>query len=64
MSLDARIKLQLNTAIQSFDGFTKPFGEAIIFEQTQIKNSQKAINDLKTILEVELAQLIQEKIMN
>ena len=62
LSLDAKIKQQMETAINSFNGFTKPFGQAIFDERTQITNTVNAINTLKTTLETELKPLLQANI--
>lgn len=62
LSLDTKIKQQLDVAINSFNGFSKPFGEAIVSEKTQIQNTINALATLKTTLETELKPLVQANI--
>ncbi|MBC7412657.1 MAG: hypothetical protein H7331_09420 [Bacteroidia bacterium] len=62
LSLDGKIKQQMETAINSFNGFTKPFGQAIFTEATQINTTIAAINALKITLETELKPLLQANI--
>ncbi len=62
LSLDTKIKQQLDVAINSFSGFSKPFGEAIVSEKTQVQNTINALATLKTTLETELKPLIQANI--
>jgi putative iron-regulated protein len=62
LSLDGKIKQQMEVAINSFNGFTKPFGQAIFDERTQITSTINAINALKTTLETELKPLLQANI--
>ncbi len=62
LSLDGKIKQQMETAINSFNGFTQPFGQAIFNERTQITSTINAINTLKVTLETELKPLLQTNI--
>lgn len=59
LSLDARIKQKLNTAISALGQITDPFGKAIFTQPIQVQNAIDAINDLKTELETGLLPLVQ-----
>ncbi len=59
LSLDARIKQKINTAISALGQITDPFGRAIFTQPIQVQNAVDAINDLKTELETGLLPLIQ-----
>jgi putative iron-regulated protein len=58
LSLDADIKAKLNAAITALGNITDPFGTAITTQPVQIQNAMNAINDLKNVLEVDLADFI------
>ncbi len=59
LSLDARIKQKINTAISALGQITDPFGRAIFTQPIQVQNAIDAINDLKTELETGLLPLVQ-----
>lgn len=59
LSLDARIKQKINTAISALGQITDPFGRAIFTQPIQVQNAVDAINDLKTELETGLLPLVQ-----
>lgn len=59
LSLDARIKQKINTAISALGQITDPFGKAIFTQPIQVQNAVDAINDLKTELETGLLPLVQ-----
>jgi putative iron-regulated protein len=58
LSLDAKIKQQLETAINSFNAYNKPFGEAIFTETTQLLNTINALKALSATLDTELKPMI------
>ena len=59
LSLDARIKQKMNTALSALSQITDPFGKAIFTQPIQIQNAIDAINNLKTELETGLLPLVQ-----
>lgn len=60
LQLDGEIKTSLNTAISSLNGFSEPFGQAIIDQRVQVQNTIDAVNDLKTLLEEKLLPYVQQ----
>ncbi len=59
LSLHNKIVNDLNNAINSFNGITVPFGEAISTQPAQVQQVMYQINVLKTTLEDELLPFIQ-----
>jgi len=59
LSLDARIKQKINTAISALGQITDPFGRAIFTQPIQVQGAIDAINDLKNELETGLLPLVQ-----
>lgn len=59
LSLDMKIKQQIQNAVTALGNITMPFGEAIISQGTQVQNAMEAINILKETLETELLPLVQ-----
>jgi predicted lipoprotein len=59
LSLDARIKQKMNTALSALSQITDPFGQAIFTQPIQVQNAIDAINNLKTELETGLLPLVQ-----
>ena len=62
LSLDSDIKLKINNAKSALQSITVPFGQAIFTQQTQVTNAQQAINDLRSVLENDLTQLVKQRI--
>lgn len=62
ISLDNKLKSQINAAINSFDNINSNYGAAIYTQQIQIRKSQEAINNLKNTLESELIDFIHANI--
>lgn len=60
LSLHNKIVNQLDNAINSFNGITVPFGQAITSQPTQVQNTIDRINELKTTLEDELLPFVQQ----
>lgn len=63
-ALHAKIASQIENALSSFNGITKPFGQAIISEPAQVQHMIDQINILKTTLEEELFPFVQQTITN
>ena len=61
-SLDAKIQLQIDNAINVLSQFSIPFGTAITRQSAAIQNAQKVLGDLKTTLDTELLPLIQKNL--
>lgn len=64
LSLHTKIATQLDNAINSFNGVTVPFGQAITSQPTQVQNIIDQINILKTTLETELLPFLQQTVVN
>ncbi len=63
LSLNSSITSQLENALQSFDGITVPFSQAIFTQRTQIQNVITQINTLKATLENQLLPYIRQTIV-
>lgn len=63
LSLDAKLKQQMDDAIASLTAITDPFGQAIFTQATLVQKSIDKINVLKSTLENELLPLVQQKMM-
>ncbi len=59
LSLDNTIKTKINNAKTALGNITVPFGEAIVSQPIQVQNAIDAINELKTVLETDLMDLVQ-----
>lgn len=59
LSLDNTIKTKISNAKTALGNITVPFGEAIISQPIQVQNAIDAINELKTVIENDLMNLIQ-----
>lgn len=64
LSLDNSIKAKINAAITALNNVTVPFGTAISTQQTQVQNAINAINDLKTVLENDLMNFVNQYVTN
>lgn len=64
LSLHSKIANQIENALNSFNGVTVPFGEAITTQPTQVNNVITQINILKNTLESELLPFIQQNVVN
>ncbi|MBI1183943.1 hypothetical protein GC194_06705 [bacterium] len=62
LSLDAKIKNEMENALKAFDAITLPFGEAITQQPTQVQNLAEQIDILKATLENELLPFIKKSI--
>lgn len=62
ISLDNKLKNQINAAINSFNYINSNYGAAIYTQQVQIRKSQEAINNLKNTLENDLMNFIHANI--
>jgi putative iron-regulated protein len=62
LALNNKISSQIANAINSFDGITVPFGEAIITQRAQVRNTMEQINTLKEMLEDELLPFLQQSV--
>ncbi|MEO5977499.1 MAG: imelysin family protein [Chryseolinea sp.] len=60
LQLDNEIKAKLSAAINSFDAFTVPFGQAITTESVKIQNTIDACNALHNTLEQSLLPFVQQ----
>jgi putative iron-regulated protein len=60
LSLDGRVKQKIENAIAALNAITAPFGQAIITQPVQVQNAIDAIEELKTILEIELLPYVQQ----
>jgi putative iron-regulated protein len=58
-SMDGQIRLKINTALQSLENITDPFGTAITTQGAQVQNSINSINALKTYLEESVLPFVQ-----
>ena len=58
-SMDGQIRLKINTALQSLENITDPFGTAITTQGAQVQNSINSISDLKTYLEESVLPFVQ-----
>lgn len=61
-TLDAKIKQQFQTAINSFGGFNTTFEQAIYTQSSQVQNTINAIQSLETTLSTDLTQYLQQYI--
>jgi predicted lipoprotein len=59
LSLDGKLKLEINEALLALDAINVPFGEAIFSQATQVEQTIVKINALKSTIEEELIPLIQ-----
>lgn len=59
LSLDGNIKTKISNAISALNNITDPFGTAITTQPIQVQNAINAINELKTVLDGDLYNLIQ-----
>lgn len=57
-ALDNTIKAKISTAISSFDNITVPFEEAIFSQRVQLQQTMSALQDLRDVLEDDLAGFI------
>ena len=62
LALDNTIKTKINNAIAALNNITVPFGEAITTQPVQVQQSIDAINELKSVIETDLMQLVQQHI--
>lgn len=62
LSIHSKISNQIENALNSFNGITAPFNEAIISQRPQVQNVINQINTLKLNLEDELLPFIQQTI--
>ncbi len=62
LSLHNKIATEIDNALNSFNGITIPFGEAIIQQPTQVQHVINQINILKETLEVDLLPFIQQTV--
>ncbi len=62
LSLHNKIATEIDNALNSFNGITIPFSEAIIQQPTQVQHVINQINILKETLEVELMPFIQQTV--
>lgn len=61
-SLDTKIAQKIDAAINNINGYTMPFGQAIINQPSSIVATQGLLNDLKNTLEGELIPLVQQHV--
>lgn len=64
LSLDNTIKAKMTAAIAALNNITDPFGTAITSQPTQVQNAINAINELKTVLENDLMNHVNQYITN
>lgn len=62
LSLDNKIKAEIDAAINSFSAIDENYGSAIYNQPVQILNTQAKINDLKETLETDLINFIMTNI--
>ncbi|TAH41614.1 MAG: hypothetical protein EYC69_08235 [Bacteroidetes bacterium] len=62
LSLHSSVSSQIDNALNSFNGITVPFGQAIFSERTQVQHVMTQINSLKATLENQLLPFIQQSI--
>ena len=62
ISLDNRIRSQIQGAINSFGNISANYGAAVYTQKVQIQNTQNAINTLRETLEAELRDFVQTNI--
>ncbi len=61
-ALDLKIRQKLDAAINNLAAYNIPFGDAIVSAPASVLSTQNVLNDLKTILESELAPLVQQQV--
>lgn len=64
LALHNSISTDIENALNSFNGITVPFGQAISSQPTQVQNVINQINTLKSTLELELLPFVQQNIAN
>ncbi len=62
LSIHSTVSSQIDNAINSFNGITVPFNQAIFSERTQVLHVMNQINILKSTLENQLLPFIQQTI--
>lgn len=60
LSLDAEIKSKHSAAISALQAIDKPFGEAIISEQSKVQNAMTKVNDLAETIDNKLKPYLQQ----
>jgi len=64
LALHNTISSEIENAINSFNGITVPFGQAITSQPTQVQHVMTQINTLKNTLENDLLPFVQQTIVN
>lgn len=63
-NLDAQIKAKFKAVISNLQNYAVPFGVAITENRSQVQQTIDALEDLKTILETDLINLINQQVKN